>query len=236
VINILSGFTRTLGASYLEKLSDMIEQKTAENFVTVMLTGAFIMFSAYVFRSIGADICLFLNEKLALNMRLKIFDKIIRMDFSAFERYKKGDLQSVFRNDVSSASYILYIIFSRVLNNVFLFVFSVWYMMTIDVNFTIIIVLCIIIFGILNQYIINKIKKYQATVQKVLGDITSVVESGFTAIELIKSYGAKEYIRLVQEPGWFSNKSCKMLRNLLFLSGCCLKTEVFKQLYYFFIQ
>jgi hypothetical protein len=37
--------------------------------------------------------------------------------------------------------------------------------------------------------------------------------------------------RLVQEPGWFSNKSCKMLCILPFLSGCCSKTEVFEQLY-----
>jgi hypothetical protein len=39
-------------------------------------------------------------------------------------------------------------------------------------------------------------------------------------------------VRLVQFPGWLLNKSCKMLRILLFLCGCCLKTEVFKQLYY----
>jgi hypothetical protein len=38
-------------------------------------------------------------------------------------------------------------------------------------------------------------------------------------------------IGLVREPGWFSHKSCKMLRILLFLSGCCLETEVSKQLY-----
>jgi ABC-type multidrug transport system fused ATPase/permease subunit len=93
---MLSGFTRTLGASYLERLSDMIEQKIVENFAAVMFTGAFIMFSAYVLRSVGADICLFLNEKLALDIRLKIFDKITKMDFSIFEKYKKGGLQSLF--------------------------------------------------------------------------------------------------------------------------------------------
>jgi hypothetical protein len=38
--------------------------------------------------------------------------------------------------------------------------------------------------------------------------------------------------RLVQEPGWFSNKSCKMLRILPFLSGCCSETEVSEQLYW----
>jgi hypothetical protein len=38
--------------------------------------------------------------------------------------------------------------------------------------------------------------------------------------------------RLVQEPGWFPNKPCKTLRILLFLSGCCSGTEVFKQLCY----
>jgi hypothetical protein len=38
-------------------------------------------------------------------------------------------------------------------------------------------------------------------------------------------------IGLVQYPGWLLNKSCKMLCILLFFSGSCLKTEVFKQLY-----
>jgi sn-glycerol 3-phosphate transport system substrate-binding protein len=36
--------------------------------------------------------------------------------------------------------------------------------------------------------------------------------------------------RLVQEPGWFSNKSCKMFRILPFLSGCCSETSVSEQL------
>jgi hypothetical protein len=54
---------------------------------------------------------------------------------------------------------------------------------------------------------------------------------------LKKSYSDWKYIvlkynnRLVQEPGWFSNKSCKMLRILLFSSGSCSETEVSKQLY-----
>ncbi|GHV91341.1 hypothetical protein AGMMS50268_18440 [Spirochaetia bacterium] len=36
--------------------------------------------------------------------------------------------------------------------------------------------------------------------------------------------------RLVQQPGWLLNKSCKMLRILPFLSGCCSETEVSEQL------
>jgi hypothetical protein len=39
------------------------------------------------------------------------------------------------------------------------------------------------------------------------------------------------HIRLVQEPGRFSNKPCKMLRILPFLSGCCSEAEVSEQFY-----
>jgi hypothetical protein len=38
-------------------------------------------------------------------------------------------------------------------------------------------------------------------------------------------------IRLVQQPGWLSNKPCKMLCILPFLSGSCSETEVSEQLY-----
>jgi hypothetical protein len=34
------------------------------------------------------------------------------------------------------------------------------------------------------------------------------------------------YIRLVEQPGWLSNKSCKILCILPFLSGCYSETEV----------
>ncbi|MDR2600831.1 MAG: hypothetical protein LBC53_00005, partial [Spirochaetaceae bacterium] len=40
------------------------------------------------------------------------------------------------------------------------------------------------------------------------------------------------YIGVVRQPGWLSPKSCKMLRILRFLSGCCSETEVSEQLYY----
>jgi hypothetical protein len=36
--------------------------------------------------------------------------------------------------------------------------------------------------------------------------------------------------RPAQEPGWFSNKSCKMRSILPFLCGCCSETEVSEQL------
>jgi hypothetical protein len=51
-------------------------------------------------------------------------------------------------------------------------------------------------------------------------------------IEVIINNPQITYIRLVQKPGWFSNKSRKMLCILLFLSGCCSETSVSEQLYY----
>jgi ABC-type multidrug transport system fused ATPase/permease subunit len=194
VLNILSGLARTAGASYLGKISDMIEARHIETLPLTMILGALIMVSAYIIRSMGADVCLYLSEKLALDIRLKIADKLKRMDLRSFEKFEKGDLQSVYRNDVGSASGILYIILSRILNNIALFVFSVLYMMSIDPVLTAIVTAGVLLMGVLNQYILNRIRKYQALAQKSLGEISSVFESGFSAIDLIKSYGAKNYL------------------------------------------
>jgi hypothetical protein len=38
-----------------------------------------------------------------------------------------------------------------------------------------------------------------------------------------------DYTGLVREPGWFSHKSCKMLRILMFFNGSCSETEVSEQ-------
>ncbi|MDR2601325.1 MAG: type II restriction endonuclease [Spirochaetaceae bacterium] len=63
--------------------------------------------------------------------------------------------------------------------------------------------------------------------------VTSYNETraGFIAIALEKNRRAAPYIGLVRQPGWLSPKSCKMLRILRFLSGCCSETEVSEQLY-----
>jgi ABC-type multidrug transport system fused ATPase/permease subunit len=192
--NALAGFTRTVGASYLGRITDLLEAGKGQSLWFPALTGAVIMMSAYFFRFLAAAFCLYLTEKLALDTRLKLAEKLKRMDFLTYEQYKTGDIQSVFRNDVNNGANLLYILLSRILNNIFLFVFSVCYMLSISPGLTAVMTAMILSMGALNQRILKKLKTHQTLAQKNLGDITSLVESGYTAIDTIKSYSAAAYM------------------------------------------
>lgn len=192
--NALAGFTRTAGASYLGRITDLVEAGKGQSLWFLALTGAVIMMSAYFFRFLAAAFCLYLTEKLALDTRIKLAEKLKRMDFLTYEQYKTGDIQSVFRNDINNGANLLYILLSRILNNIFLFVFSVFYMLSISPGLTVVMTMAILSMGALNQHILKRLKTHQTLAQKNLGDITTLVESGYTAIDTIKSYSAITYM------------------------------------------
>ncbi|MDR1636298.1 MAG: hypothetical protein LBR93_03075, partial [Treponema sp.] len=73
----------------------------------------------------------------------------------------------------------------------------------------------------------HRIKEFEAKLSGTVQGISITLDSFIVSPTAYKALGDN---RLVREPGWFSNKSCKMLRILLFFIGCCSETEVSEQL------
>ncbi len=197
LINALSGYTRTKGSAYLEYITDAVGLRQADRLVELAIIGAVIMVSSYVFRWLGACLCMYLSSKLAFETRQKLIAHLEKVPFLKYEQLSTGDIQSVLINDTADAANIIYNIFSRILNNVFLFVFSTMYMLTIHATITVVIVTITIAMGFLNSRLLKSIKKEKSESRKSLGRLTTLLESTYKGAGTIKTYNAQDYAKRV---------------------------------------
>ena len=194
LITIATGLTRAIGASYVQSITDLLSTGAFEGLMSFVTVGFIFMFLAYFTRWLGAVLCLYLTEKLARETRLKLIKHLSKIPFLSYEKYTSGQLQSILRNDVSLASELLYNLFSRILNNISLFIFSIYFMMKVHFTISFIIMVAIIGMAVINQWILSKLKEPQKEIRKSLGNLTDMVENSFLSIDTIKTYSAKDYI------------------------------------------
>ncbi len=196
-LNLLSGFTRTEGASYLERITDALGLGQIDPLWRLALPGAAIMVSSYMLRWLGASVSRYLSKKLMFETRQKVIAHLEKIPFLSYEQYSIGDVQSRMINDVEEATDIFYIVLSRILNNLSLFVCSAVYMATINWVVTVVVVGVALAMGALNAKILKKMKQIRAESRKELGGLSTLTESVYNASDTVKAYGAKEYVKRV---------------------------------------
>lgn len=194
LFNLLFGLFMTMGAVYLQRITDAIEAGKMDGIPLSILVGGSFVFFSLVIRWLGAVVPRYLSEKFSYNIKCDLFQKLTRIPFIKFEEFSCGELQSRIQSDCSKAGSILYIFLSRILNNVFIFVFSVGAMLAANVEATIVAVIVVIIATTVNQFILKDMKKRGKEVQASLAEMTKSLESTFSSIETVKSFSAEKYV------------------------------------------
>lgn len=199
LFNLLFGLFMTMGAVYLQRITDAIEEGKMEDIPLSIFVGGSFVFLSLVIRWLGAVVPRYLSEKFSFNIKCDLFQKLTRIPFIKFEEFSCGELQSRIQSDCSKAGFVLYIFLSRILNNIFIFVFSVGAMLAANVEATIVAVIVVIIATTVNQFILKDMKKRGKEVQVSLAEMTKSLESTFSSIETIKSFSAEDYVEDIYE-------------------------------------
>ncbi len=194
VVNGLSGWARASGASYLGDITNLVAGGRIQGLWSLVLIGALIMSSSYTLRWLGALLCNYLTEKLALETRIRLMEQLKGVSFLCYEQFSSGDLQSILRNDVTDASSIIHIFLSRILNNLFLFGFTVFVMLRIDLWMTVLVVAIVLMTAAVNRRILAAQRKHQFGAKASLGKITTQIEKNHAAMDTIKTYTADEFV------------------------------------------
>ncbi len=194
IFTALSGFSRTVGASYIQTIVNRLEANSFKGVVMLVVEGYIFMFMAYFLRCSMAICCRYFTEKLSLETRIKLLEHLEKIPFIKYETYTTGNLQSVIRNDVSAGAELIYNLFSRILNNVFLFIFSAGYLLYVNAPLGALIIAFMLTMAVVNQKILKRLKSHQKEIRKSIGTLTSVVENTYNSIETIKTYSALDYI------------------------------------------
>ena len=192
-LNVVSGLSKSLGAVYLQDITDTLEAGGTDSLLSFVLIGGILTFSSYVLRWLGAVVPNFLSHKFAYETRIELFTHLSKIPFIDYEGDSQGELQSIIQNDSDKAGFIFYSALSRILNNIFLFIFSVWVMAATNIPATILAVAIVFAATAVNQRILRRMKKHETAAQQNLAEMTHSLESSFSGLETIKTARAGDY-------------------------------------------
>jgi ABC-type bacteriocin/lantibiotic exporter with double-glycine peptidase domain len=215
VFNLLFGLLKTEGAVYIQKISDAIVGGFTNTLPMLIIVGGGLTFLSFVIRWLGAIVPRYLSERFSYETRISLFEHLSKIPFLRYEEYSEGDLQSRFQNDTDKAGSALYIVLSRILNNFFLFVFSIWAMLMTNVTITLTALVIVITATVINQLILKNMKQWEKQVQASLAKMTRSLESTFFALETVKTSCAESYVESLYAEKQNSYCSAKMKTTII---------------------
>lgn len=195
ILNGASGCFRSIGAVYLQKITDIFESSTDVAMVKLIFLGAFFQAFSYVLRWGGAIIPRYMGEKYAFFSRVKLMEHLQKIPYITYENQNIGNLQSVIRNDTVSAGEWIYGVFSRIMTNVCLFISSLCIMLYTNATVTIVLMVCVFGSVLVNQRILKRITEEYEEARQKMGEMTHILEKIFSGLETVKSYHAEEWVK-----------------------------------------
>ena len=191
--NALFGYFRSVGASYLQVITDSIETGNTEKLAGIIFLGGLLQGSSYVLRWLGAITPEFLSCRFGYEQRQELMEKLKKVSFPWFEAQAKGNLQSIIRRDSYRAGETIYAVFSRILSNLCVLIFSIIVMARTSVLATVITILSVCGVTWVNQLFLKYLSRWTKKSQAVLGQATDTLERTYQGLETIKTHRAGTY-------------------------------------------
>ena len=210
----MAGVVRTVGVGNVGRITGEMERGAVGALLSVVGVSIALILLSYVLRWAAGGLCMGLSNQLAAQLRVRLVRHLEGLSFQQYESREKGNLQSVISNDVNVATEVIYILHSRILTNVFVYVTSAVYLLWIDRIMGTVIILFSLFLGGMNHMILNRIREHEKGSRKALGEISNTVQHAFAGIDTIRAYGGEEFIMT------------SFSRGKKRYNGSCLKTEV----------
>lgn len=132
------------------------------------------------------------RAKIAVGLRQKLFARALRADYGALEKYHSGDLLNRLTTDVGEVAHDSVNILPSMAGMVVQCVGAICALLTLDILFTAIFVVCGAAVGGLMALVRRRMKRYHKELNEAEGRSRSFIQESFAASLTLKAYGAEE--------------------------------------------
>jgi ATP-binding cassette subfamily B protein len=136
----------------------------------------------------------YLSANVSLSIRNDMIQHIQNLPLDEFEDKRTGDLITRAVSDVENISDTLYKIPESFLNAVLLLSGSIFTMINIDVELTVLLIIVIPVFMMINVYLAPKARRLQRKSRTAYGEMISSAESIISGIRVSKSFNNQKYL------------------------------------------
>lgn len=133
-----------------------------------------------------------MSRLIEYDLKNELYEHYQRLDIAFYKRHNTGDMMNRISEDIGRVRMYIGPAIMYILNTMFTFVLTIYYMFRIDVKLSIYVLLPLPLLAISIYYVSDMINKKSTKVQEKLSDITTKAQETFAGIRVLKAYGREE--------------------------------------------
>lgn len=183
-----------------------------DDFLLLLIIGiCFIaaMFIVQLFHFLRSFFTDYLAVKMVANIRKILFNHIIRLPFSFYQKNNNNTLASKIINDTYYLQTYLYDFIEAVILGPIVAMLALVLLLKINISFSIIILISFFVFSFLINFIFRKLKSIINNMQKKIGNLSDIILQAFKNIDIVKIYGGEK-----KEQNKFSKKIKEFIQDV----------------------
>lgn len=158
--------------------------------ILLVLIGLYTM--GTVFNYIPQRILAGVSQKLILDLRKRISDKLNNLPLKYYDTHKKGQILSRITNDLERVADSVQETMANMITASITLIGAFLMMLMISPSLTLIALVTVIVSAVVSILIGSRTKQYHAANQAALGDLNANIEEAFTGNSLIKAFNLKK--------------------------------------------
>ncbi len=152
-----------------------------------------VFFLKNVFRYLGMFFMAPVRNGVIRDLRGQLFGKMLDLPLSYYSDEKKGDLMSRITGDVQEIEWSILNVLVTIFREPIILIGSIIFMLILSPQLTLFVFVLIIFTGVVIGGIGKSLRKPSAGIQRLLGQLVSIVEEILSGLRIIKGFNAESY-------------------------------------------
>ncbi|MDR1537078.1 MAG: ABC transporter ATP-binding protein/permease [Clostridiales bacterium] len=192
---IATSFSLAASADALRRVVDHIQSIGATGLWLPLALTCALQIIHYISKFALASAARHLQAAMCTHLRMRVMRFAHRVPYALFEKKRAGGYLSVLQNDADNASFYMYIILSRIGMSAATVLFTIPFMLRVNIPLTITVMSVSILFGLINQRINVLIKRNEAKARSAQEKIAALALSGYDSADSLSAYRAEGFIQ-----------------------------------------
>ena len=185
-------YVKTLFQYYFLNVVEHYGQVNALFFVCTLIV--FFVFLSNLFRYMERMVASRIKVDVVRNMRMRIFENVLRMHIGFFNDQRKGDLISRFTNDMAEVEGTVVNGLKSVFKEPITLIVFIAILFSISVKLSLFTLIVLPLTGAVIGEIIRRLKKKAKLSQETMGRITNILDETFGGMRVINAFNARNFI------------------------------------------
>ncbi len=179
---------------YVKEISQMGDTDAAHNklfYFGGLIIGLAVISGFFLF--LMRQTIIVMSRLIEYDLKNEIYAHYQQLDISFYKRHNTGDLMNRISEDVSRVRMYIGPAIMYILNTLFTFLLTIFFMTKIDGELTLYVLLPLPLLVISIYYVSNTINSKSTEVQEQLSNITTHAQEAFSGIRVLKAYGREKH-------------------------------------------